>query len=65
MYAPSCYTTAGFSDQSGSIAWGPSSDHAGGVVMHLAADGSVHAITTDIDPTLYVRLVTRAGGDSA
>ncbi len=65
LYAPSGYTTAGFSGQSGSIAYGPSSDHAGGVVMHMTVDGSVHAITTDIDPTLYVRLVTRAGHEAA
>jgi prepilin-type N-terminal cleavage/methylation domain-containing protein len=44
-----------------SIAWGPSSDHSGGVVLHLACDASVHAITTDVDPTLYVQLITRAG----
>jgi hypothetical protein len=65
LYAPSGYTTAGFSGQSGSIAWGPSSDHAGGVVMHLTCDGSVHSFTTDIDPTLYVQMVTRAGHDNA
>ena len=63
LYAPAGYTTAGFSGQSGSIAWGPSSDHSGGVVMHLAADASAHQITTDIDPTLYIELVTRAGGE--
>ncbi len=63
LYAPSGYTTAGFSGQSGSIAWGPSSDHAGGVVMHLSANGAVHAIKDDIDPTLYVQLVTRQGGE--
>ncbi len=51
---------SGFST-TGMIAWGPSSDHSGGVVLHLACDGSVHAITTDVDPSLYVQLVTRAG----
>jgi prepilin-type N-terminal cleavage/methylation domain-containing protein len=61
LYAPSGYTTAGFTGQSGSIAWGPSSDHAGGIVMHLAGDGAVRAIKDDIDPTLYVQLVTRSG----
>jgi prepilin-type N-terminal cleavage/methylation domain-containing protein len=45
----------------GMSAWGPSSDHSGGVVMHLACDASVHAITTDIDPSLYLQLITRQG----
>ncbi len=61
LYAPNGYSTPGFAGQSGSIAWGPSSDHAGGVVPHLAADGAVHLIAQDIDPTLYVQLVTRNG----
>ena len=63
LYAPAGYTTAGFAGQSGSIAYGPSSDHSGSLVMHAAADASVHSISTDIDPTLYVRLVTRDGGE--
>ena len=29
--------------------------------MHLAGDASVHAIAPDIDPTLYMHLITRAG----
>ena len=45
------------------ISWGPSSQHAEGVVMHMAADASVHAIAPDIDPTLYMHLITRAGGE--
>ncbi len=63
LYAPAGYTTTGFRGQSGSIAFGPSSDHAGGVVMHLAADASAHTVTTDIDPNLYLQLITRAGGE--
>ena len=43
------------------ISWGPSSNHPGGVVMHAAVDGSVHAIASNIDPTLYMHLITRAG----
>jgi hypothetical protein len=46
------------------ISWGPSSNHAGGVVNHLAVDGSIHALSDKIDPTLYMHLVTRAGGES-
>ena len=43
------------------VSWGPSSDHLGGVVMHLTADGAAHAISPGIDPQLYLRLITRAG----
>ncbi|HEX4143329.1 MAG TPA: DUF1559 domain-containing protein [Pirellulales bacterium] len=43
------------------ISWGPSSNHEGGVVNHAAVDGSAHAITADIDPTLYMHIITRAG----
>ncbi len=41
--------------------WGPSSDHSGGVIIHGIADGSVRSVTEDIDATLYLQLVTRAG----
>jgi hypothetical protein len=45
------------------ISWGPSSNHSGGVVVHGAVDGSVHLITPDIDPTVYMHLITIAGGE--
>ena len=60
LFTPSGTTPA----QTQPVSWGPSSDHAGGVVMHLACDGSVHALTEDIDPELYLSLITRAGGES-
>ena len=44
--------------------WGPSSDHESGNVMHAFADGGVRAITQDIDPNVYMHLVTRAGGEN-
>jgi prepilin-type N-terminal cleavage/methylation domain-containing protein len=44
--------------------WGPSSQHNGGVVMHVYADASVHGQTEDIDPTTYIQLITRAGRES-
>jgi prepilin-type N-terminal cleavage/methylation domain-containing protein len=44
--------------------WGPSSDHGGGVIVHSYADGHTQAISDSIDPTLYFRLITRAGGES-
>ena len=40
------------------ISWGPSSNHSGGIVNHIGADGAIHPITDDIDPTLYMHLVT-------
>jgi hypothetical protein len=43
------------------ISWGPSSNHPGGVVNHAAVDGSAHVITADIDPALYMHIITRAG----
>lgn len=42
--------------------FGPSSQHAGGVV-HLFGDGSVQAISPNIDAKVYDALVTRAGGE--
>jgi hypothetical protein len=45
------------------ISWGPSSNHSGGVVVHAAVDGSVHNITPDIDPTVYMHIITIAGGE--
>jgi prepilin-type N-terminal cleavage/methylation domain-containing protein len=45
--------------------WGPSSDHSGGVVLHSWADSHVSALNEDIDATLYVQLITRAGREPA
>ncbi|NLE37019.1 MAG: DUF1559 domain-containing protein [Pirellulaceae bacterium] len=41
---------------------GPSSHHPG-LVNHLLADGSVRSVTDDIDPRVYMWLITRAGGE--
>jgi hypothetical protein len=46
------------------ISWGPSSNHPGGLVVHAAVDGSVHMISADIDPTVYMHLITIAGGEA-
>ena len=43
------------------ISWGPSSNHSGAIVLHVAVDASVHNITSDIDPTVYMHLITIAG----
>lgn len=45
--------------------WGPSSEHAAGVVTHGVADGSVRVLATDIDPTLYIQIISRAGKEPA
>lgn len=48
----------------GASAWihGPSSQHPG-IVNHTLADGSVKSVFEDIDPILYMHLITRNGGD--
>jgi prepilin-type N-terminal cleavage/methylation domain-containing protein len=44
--------------------WGPSSDHAGGLVLHCFGDGSVRAIASDIDGNVYAALATVSGGEN-
>jgi prepilin-type N-terminal cleavage/methylation domain-containing protein len=44
-------------------AWGPSSDHSGGIVNHVFGDGHVDGITDGIDGNVYLWVVTRAGGE--
>ena len=46
-------------------AWGPSSDHSGGLALHCWADSHVSPLSEDIDPNLYMHLVTRAGREPA
>ncbi len=43
--------------------WGPSSQHPGGVVTHVYVDNHTTAISDNIDPVLYYRLITRNGGE--
>jgi Protein of unknown function (DUF1559) len=56
--------TSGYCEIPQVISWGPSSNHSGGIIVHAAVDGSVHLITSDIDPTVYMHLITIAGGEA-
>jgi len=47
-----------------SLYFGPSSDHAGGVVGHLFVDGHVEFLTSDITPSVYMALSTRNSADT-
>jgi prepilin-type N-terminal cleavage/methylation domain-containing protein len=44
--------------------WGPSSDHAGGLVIHCMGDGSVKSIAADVSPDVYLSLSTVSGGEN-
>ena len=57
------YLIEGHGAAKGRWNWGPSSEHAGGIVEHLFVDGSVHPLRDDIDASVYLHLVTRAGAD--
>jgi hypothetical protein len=45
------------------MGFGASSDHSGGIVMHVFADGHVGQVTTDIDPSVFMALYSRASGE--
>ena len=44
--------------------WGPSSDHAGGIVQHVYGDAHVEGLTDGIDPNVYLWIITRNGGEA-
>jgi len=46
------------------LTWGPSSDHAGKLIMHLFADGHCEAISADIDPKTYSAINTLKSGET-
>ena len=48
----------------GNSAWGPSSAHSGGLVMHTYVDGSVKTLSSDIDPGIYYYLISRDSGEN-
>ena len=45
------------------MAHGASSDHSGGIILHVFGDGHVSQITTDINPTVYVSLYSASQGE--
>ena len=44
--------------------WGPPSDHAGGVILHVYGDGSTKVLSPDTDPSIYLALSTADGSDT-
>jgi len=46
------------------MVWGPSSDHAGNLVIHGMGDGSVRSIAADVDPVIYMAISTVSGGEN-
>jgi hypothetical protein len=47
------------------MAFGPSSDHQGGITMHAFGDTHVSQITADVDPNVYLSICSRNGNESA
>lgn len=47
------------------MAFGPSSDHQGGITMHAFGDTHVAQITADVDPNVYLSICSRNGQESA
>jgi hypothetical protein len=43
--------------------WGPSSEHAGNIAIHVYADAHAQAIPADANPTAYLQFITRSGGE--
>jgi len=47
------------------MAYGPGSDHQGGITMHAFGDTHVAQITADVDPGVYLAICSRIGQESA
>jgi len=54
----------GLAGSSVAMNYGPSADHAGGLVLHGFGDGSVRPVPADVDPHVYLSLSTVTGGES-
>jgi len=46
------------------MAWGPSSDHAGGLIMVSMGDGSVRSLAADISGGIVMAMATLSGGEN-
>ena len=47
------------------MAYGPGSDHQGGITMHAFGDTHVAQVTSDVDPGVYLAISSRNGQESA
>jgi prepilin-type N-terminal cleavage/methylation domain-containing protein len=47
------------------MAYGPGSDHQGGITMHAFGDTHVAQVTADVDPGVYLAICSRNGQESA
>ena len=47
------------------MAFGPGSDHQGGITMHAFGDTHISQITSDIDPNVYMSICSRNGQESS
>jgi hypothetical protein len=56
---------AGATTGVGGMAYGPSSDHDGGITMHAFGDTHVTPIASTIDPLVYVAICSRNGTELA
>jgi len=45
-------------------AYGPGSDHQGGITMHAFGDTHVSQITGDVDPSVYLAICSKSGGET-
>lgn len=62
--APNKYLKAAdWGPSMGDRSFGPSSEHSGSVVLHVYADAHAQTISPNVDPTVYLRLITRRDGD--
>jgi len=46
------------------MAWGPSSDHAGGLIMVSMGDGSVRSLAADVNAAVAMAMATVSGGEN-
>ena len=56
-------TSTAWTNYGEGMGFGPSSDHSGGIVLHVFADGHVGQLSTDVDPTLFMSLYSRSSGE--